>query len=122
MKSHNGHQAWADSLDKSTELTKTDMQFGTSLYRAGSLMADGKELLKYKLDLHRVQKVRWGRIGTKPVNECTFFYGKSYKNNELGTFYVGVCLRGSHQQLEGHSLLVIGCHTYYQEVAGVILF
>jgi hypothetical protein len=45
------------------------MRFGTwnggSLYRAGSLVTVGKETSKYKLDLVRVQEIKWNRGGTK---------------------------------------------------------
>jgi hypothetical protein len=61
-----------------------------------------------KLHLHGVQQVRGD---TEPVDECTFFYGKDNKIHEFCTVYMEVCLRGSHQQLKGHSLLVIGCLT-----------
>jgi hypothetical protein len=47
-------------------LRKTAMRFGTwkvrSLYRAGLLMTVAKEISKYKLDLVRVQEVRWRGI------------------------------------------------------------
>jgi hypothetical protein len=39
------------------------MRFGTqnvrSLYRSGSLTAAARELARYKLDLVRVQEIRW---------------------------------------------------------------
>jgi hypothetical protein len=42
------------------------MRFGTwdvrSLYRTGSLTTVAKEISKYKLDLVRVQEVRWGKV------------------------------------------------------------
>jgi hypothetical protein len=38
-----------------------------------------KEISKYKLDLVRVQEVRWDRGGTKPAGEYTFFYGKGMR-------------------------------------------
>jgi exonuclease III len=31
-----------------------------------------------------IQEVRWDRVGTEPIGECTFFYGKGNKNDELG--------------------------------------
>jgi exonuclease III len=53
-----------------------DMRFGTwnvrSLYRAGSLMTVLRELARYKLDLLRVQEVRWEGGGTEPVAGYTF--------------------------------------------------
>jgi exonuclease III len=68
-----------------------DMRFGTwnlrSLYRASSLMTVAKQLSKYKLDLVRVQEVRWDRGGTKPAGEYAFLYGKGNENFELGTFF-----------------------------------
>jgi hypothetical protein len=55
-----------------------DTKFGLwnvrSLYRAGSLMTVSRELSKYKLDLMRVQEVRWEDGGTEPAIEYTFFY------------------------------------------------
>jgi exonuclease III len=57
-----------------------DMRFGTwnvrSMYRAGLLRAVAEEISKYKLDLVRVQELRWDDGGTEPAGECTFFYGK----------------------------------------------
>ena len=35
-----------------------------SLYRAGSLMAAARELVRYKLDLVGVQEVRWNKEDT----------------------------------------------------------
>jgi hypothetical protein len=68
-------------------------RFGTwnvrSLYRAGSLMTIAKEISKYNLDFVQVQEVGWGKDGTEPAGEHTFFYGKENENHELGTgFYV----------------------------------
>jgi hypothetical protein len=66
-----------------------DMRFGTwnvrSLYRAGSLVTDSRELPSYRLDLVGVQEVRWEGSGTVQVEEYTFFYGKWNENYELGT-------------------------------------
>jgi hypothetical protein len=66
-----------------------DMGIGTwnirSLY--GSLMTVSRELSTYRLDLVRVQEVRWEGSGTAPAGEYTFFYGKGNKNNELGTWF-----------------------------------
>jgi hypothetical protein len=53
------------------------MRFGAwnvrSLYSADSLMAVVEEISQYKLDLVRVQKVRWDGDGTKPVDEYIHF-------------------------------------------------
>jgi hypothetical protein len=76
-------------LDKQPKLKKMNMRFGTwnvrRLYRAGSLITVAEEISKYKLDLVRVQEVRWDRGDTEAAGEHTFSYGKGNKNHELGT-------------------------------------
>jgi hypothetical protein len=69
-----------------------------------------KELSKYKLDLVRVQEVRYEGGGTEPTVEYKFFYGNENENYEVLTGLF-LCIRESYQQLRGLSLLVIGCHT-----------
>jgi hypothetical protein len=39
-----------------------------------------KELSKYKLDLVRVQEVRWEGGGNEPAGECKFLCGKETEN------------------------------------------
>jgi hypothetical protein len=73
-----------------------------SLYRAGTLMTVSRELDRCKLDLVRVQEVRWEGGGTEPAGKYTFFYGKGDENYKLGTGFL--CLRESYQQLRGSSL------------------
>jgi hypothetical protein len=47
------------------------------------------ELAKYKLDLVRVQEVRWDKGGTEPTGDYTFFYGNGNADLHLGTgFFV----------------------------------
>jgi exonuclease III len=69
------------------------MRFGTwnvrSLYRIGSLTTVARELGKYKLDLVRVQEVRWEKGGTERAEDYTFFYGQGDGDHQLGTgFFV----------------------------------
>jgi len=65
------------------------MKIGTwnvrSLYRAGSLKAEARELVRYKLDVVGVQEVRWDKVGTVRAEDYDFFYGKGNENNQLGT-------------------------------------
>jgi exonuclease III len=79
-----------------------DMRFGTwnvrSMYRAGSLRAVGEGISKYKLDLVRLQEVRWDGGGTERASEYTFFYGIGNKNNELGTGFMVHKRRGEGPQ------------------------
>jgi hypothetical protein len=46
-------------------------------------MSVSRELGRYKLDLVRVQEVRWEGRGTEPAGEYTFFYGKKNENHDL---------------------------------------
>jgi hypothetical protein len=48
-------------------------------------MTVSRELARYKLDLVRVQEVRWESGGTELAREYTFLYGKGNENHELGT-------------------------------------
>ena len=56
-----------------------------SLYRAGSLKAAARELVRYKLDVVGVQEVRWEKEGTVMAGDCDSFYGKGNEINQLGT-------------------------------------
>jgi len=56
-----------------------------SLYRAGSLKAAARELVRYKLDVVGVQEVRWDKRGTVRAGDYDFFYGKGNENHQLGT-------------------------------------
>jgi exonuclease III len=66
-----------------------DMRFGTwnvrSLYRSGYLKTVARELGKYKLDLVRVQEVRWDKGSTERAEDYTFFYGAGNEDHQLGT-------------------------------------
>jgi hypothetical protein len=65
-----------DFSDKRHKRRNMDMRFGTwnarSLCRAGSVMTVSSELARYKLDLMRMQEVRWESSGTEPAEEYTF--------------------------------------------------
>jgi len=56
-----------------------------SLYRAGSLKAAARELVRYKLDVVGVQEVRWDTGGTVRAGDYDFLYGKRNENHQLGT-------------------------------------
>jgi hypothetical protein len=66
-----------------------DIRFDTwnviSMYRAGSLRAVAEGISKYKLDLVRVQVVKWGGGGTEPARDYTLFYLNEKENHQLGT-------------------------------------
>ena len=68
---------------------KKDIVLGTwnarSLYRAGSLMAVARKLVRYKLDLVGVQEVRHDKGGTVRAGDYNFFYGKGNENHQLET-------------------------------------
>jgi hypothetical protein len=64
-----------------------DMRFGawnvSSLYRTGSLKTVARELGKCKLDLVRVQEVRWEKGDTERAKDYTFFYGEENGDHQL---------------------------------------
>jgi len=68
------------------------MKIGTwnvrNLYRAGSLKAATRELVRYKLDVVGVQEVRWDKGDTVRAGDYDFFYGKGNENYKLGTGFL----------------------------------
>jgi len=62
---------------KASRSRQRGMKIGTwnirSLYRAGSLKAAARELVRYKLDVVGVQEVRWDKGGTVRARDYDFF-------------------------------------------------
>ena len=67
-------------LGETSRSIQKEMKIGTwnvrSLYRAGSLKAAARELVRYKLDVVGVQEVRWDKGGTVRAGDYDFFYGE----------------------------------------------
>jgi len=110
------------------------MKIGTSnvrsLYRAGSLKAAARELVRYKLDIVGVQEVRWDKEGTVRAEDYDCFYWKENENHQLGTgFFVHrrlvsavkrvefVSGRLSYIVLKGrwHNIIVVNVHATSEE-------
>jgi len=74
-------------LEEVSRSRKRDTLLGTwnirSLYRAGSLTAAARELARYKLDLAKIEEVRWDKGGTVRAGDYSFFYGKGNENHQL---------------------------------------
>ena len=74
---------------------RRDIKLGTwnvrGLYRAGSLKAAARELVRYNLDVVGVQEVRWDKEGTVRAGDYNFFYGRENENHQLGTGFLVHC-------------------------------
>jgi hypothetical protein len=49
-----------------------------------AIMAEARDLARYKLDLAGVQTTRWVKEGTVKAGDYSFFYGKVNENHYLG--------------------------------------
>jgi hypothetical protein len=101
-----------------------DVRYDTSnirsLYRSGSLMRVEKGISEYKLNLVRVQVIRWDRVGTKPAGEYIFFCLKGNENHDLSAaFFVHKRIMSAVKRIEFVSDRV--SYITFYEVAGVIL-
>jgi hypothetical protein len=71
-------------LSKALHSIQREMKIDTwnirCLYRAGSLKAAARKLVRYKLDVVGVQ-VTWDKGGTVRAGDCDFFYGKENENH-----------------------------------------
>jgi len=74
-------------LEEASHSIQREMKIGTwnvrSLYRAGSLKAAARGLVRYKLDVVGVQEVRWDKGVTVRAGDYDFFYGKGNENHQL---------------------------------------
>ena len=72
-------------VGEATHRIQREMKTGTwnvrSLYRAGSLKAAARELVRYQLDIVGIQEVRWDKGGTVTAGDCDYFYGKGNENS-----------------------------------------
>jgi hypothetical protein len=113
-----------DSLDNRPKRWNTDMRIWfwnvRNLYRASSLMTVSRELSRYMLDLVGVQEVRWEGGWHWTCRRILIFFFTERGMRIMNLVQVFLCVRESYQQWRGLSLLVIGCHTWYWEVDGVI--
>ena len=70
-------------LGEALRRIRRDNKLGTwnvrSLYRAGSLKAQARELARYKLDVVGVQEVRWDKEGTVRAGDYNSSTGKEMK-------------------------------------------
>jgi hypothetical protein len=67
-----------------------------------------RELPRFRLDLVRVQEVRWDKEGTVGVEGYTFSYGEGNENHQMGTGFLQQRILSSVKTVE---FLAKGCRS-----------
>jgi hypothetical protein len=57
-------------------------------------------MAKYSLDLMAVQEVRWGKVGSEPADDYTFFYGNENYHHIEEDFFVHQEIRSAVKKVK----------------------
>jgi hypothetical protein len=101
----NGHEVWNSEYQ----------------YRTRSLKTASRELAKKKLDLTRVQEVRWDKGGTEPADDYTFFYGNGNTDHHLGTGFLvheGIVSAIKMAECEWPDITILNVHSSTADKCG----